>query len=221
MLYCNKCGAVLLSDGKTCPSCGAGQRVVYYTQQGQPLQGGQPAPTQQTVIPVPNTVPYNAAHFVDPQLTGVTQAQPRPQVYTQTVCVYQPTPPQPKGNGIGKAITSLIMSFISFILLAITYSTAEEAYYDYLYYINNYYDFGGLEYGFGGVVVLILSLISLPFFIVGVTLGIKAVLGYFKAKRQYGKSGVGTLVIAIIALSLLCVCAHYLGYSIWVMFEIF
>jgi hypothetical protein len=221
MLYCNKCGAVLLSDGKTCPSCSVNQRVVYTAQQGQPTQGGAGAPQQTVVIPVPNMVPYNAAYFVDPQLTGVTQAQPRPQVYTQTVCVYQPTPVQPKGNGIGKAITSLIMSFISFILLAITYSVADEAYYDYLYYINNYYDFGGLEYGFGGVAVIILAIIALPFYIIGVTMGIKAVLGYFKAKKQYGKSGVATLVLGIIALLILSVCTHYLGYSVWVMFTIF
>ena len=142
-------------------------------------------------------------------------AQPQP------VYVYQQTPAKPKGNGLGKAITSLVMSIICTVLSAIAYSAADEAYLDYIHYINNYQAFGGLEYGFGGVATIFLMALALPFYIVGLILSIKAILGYFGAKKKYGTSGVATLVIGAIALSLVCLCTFCLGYSLWAMLRIF
>ena len=154
------------------------------------------------------------------QGTTIIQA-PYVVVQTQPVYVYQQTPAKPKGNGLGKAITSLIMAVICMVLSVIAYSLADEAYMDYIHYINNYQAFGGLEYGFGGVFTIIFMVLALPFLIVGLILGIKAVLGYFKVKRQCGKSGVATLVIGTVALSLLCLCTFCLGYSLWALFQIF
>ena len=152
---------------------------------------------------------------------GATVIQVAPSNYAQTVYVYQQPPAKPKGNGLGKAITSLVMSIICTVLSAIAYSAAEEAYLDYIHYINNYQAFGGLEYGFGGVATIILMALALPFYIVGLILSIKAILGYFGAKKKYGTSGVATLVIGAIALSLVCLCTFCLGYSLWAMFRIF
>lgn len=103
---------------------------------------------------------------------------------------YQPAPANSRMYGFGRALTSTILGIAGVIMQSISSGFAQSALADYL-------DMSSLFTSLGWVFLLL----SLPFAVVAVILGIKSIKAFKYIKSQGGAKPVATLVLGIIGVA--------------------
>ncbi len=179
MAFCTNCGAQVEEGAAFCSSCGTTV-----------------APTDEKV----ESVTEDTATEETTAQEAVVEETPKEQEYHEE----QPKEQKPNGvYGLGGAIASAVVSFVSFIFSMVSFVLGFLAAGTYTY--EYHYSVFGSYYTYNydedmAIVSIVFGVIGLIVAIVGVILGIKAIRS-FKEGKRIGRNPIGTLIVGIGGLS--------------------
>ena len=204
-MYCTRCGKKIDYDAFVCNECvkqeqeafaevktEATEPVVEATVEPaveEPVATATAEPVQEPVNPQPTyTAPNNQQYYYSNPNTGYQNTAYQNNAYqtnpyqntAYTPYQSQPTTGNPRMNGFGKALTSTILGFFSYIFSAITLGIAEV--------------------GEPGATVLFLMM-TLGMAIPSLIMGIKSIKTFTNAPKQGLPRPIATLVLGIVGIS--------------------